>query len=649
MSVTKVVFLFVATSALGFSQTYLGENFDELSAPSGCLRNNTVPPAAGAAIPALKLPGMTISGGQALSYSNSYQTGTYNNIYATMSTCAGEQPAITITFDGPVSGLNMVIGNNWAPGESLSVVDDAGGSQNVGVGEFNNGQTLFFTNRNIHTVTLSLSSPAWTPSSPAGFYIDNITCYINEPLYFIDPVPNLMSGTGVITDPQSLATLGTLIRGVAADGQARVLLSAPTHHVGDVVTFSVVSNLPTDGAVGPINGSSGGGQAAVRAASQDSSNGPMAFALYYPPTNFSRGAQDDQLANRTVSIQATFSAANTAAVTRSLTILRPPVVLVHDLWGDPSDWDTFTTLVNDSRFFIRRASYNGVLGAQISASIPTFQSASIGRARENSLGMAYNAPVLLNQIAQVVNEFRSINNVAAAQADVVVHGMGGTIARALVQLANYEAPESFDQGNVNKLITIGTPHLGTPLATTLLQTQNSCFREVLAGAGHFSFSTATVNNNTVSGGIGDIQGNGFGGGLSPALTQIQQRGNDTVPTALIAGIATTSNFNGLNNSTGVAQFVRQFCSGTPLAASLTSSGWTGVFVDLSDAMVPWFSQLAGQLFGPASSFNGIVHSQGFEQLGFNPPGELDPTTPVAAEVITLLNTQPRGAAFQSLP
>jgi pimeloyl-ACP methyl ester carboxylesterase len=666
MSVTKVLLLFSTLSALAFSQTYVSVDFEQLAAPSGCIRSNAVASTTSFAVPALKVPGATISGGQALSYADPYQTS--NNVYATISTCAGVQPTITITFDGPVSNLNMVIGDNWAYSETVQAVDDVGGSQNVSLLSSQvGGQTLFFANNNIRKVTLTLMSPGWIQSSPAGFYIDNISCDVSEPVYFFDPVPNLMSGTGVVADPESLATRGTLVKGVAADGLARVLLAVPTSHVGDTVTITVLndrgwqSNSPQeDGGVtlidGSMNGSGNGRSQSVRVAAQDTSSGPMAFALYYPPPDFSRGPQDDPLASRTVGIQVNSSAPNTPAVSRPLSILRPPVVLVHDLWGDPADWNTFTPLINDSRFFIRRASYNGVLGSyngapsRITASLPAFQSASIALAKENSLGLAYNAPLLLTEIAQFVNEFRATNNVAAAQADVVVHGMGGTLTRALVQLANYETPESFGQGNVNKLITIGTPHLGTPLATALLRNENTCFREVLADAGNFSFSTATVDGNTVSGGMGDIQGDGFGGGLSPALARIQQRGDDNASTALIAGIANNSNTSGLDKSLGVAQFIRRSCPGSPLASSLTSSGWSGVFWELSDAMVPQFSQLAGQLWGPSvTTFSGLVHSGGLEQLGFNPPGELDAGTPVTAAVINLLNTQVRSGAFQPLP
>jgi hypothetical protein len=100
----------------------------------------------------------------------------------------------------------------------------------------------------------------------------------------------------------------------------------------------------------------------------------------------------------------------------------------------------------------------------------------------------------------------------------------------------------------------------------------------------------------------------------------------------------------------MAQFIRLSCPGSPLAISLTSSGWAGAAGDASDGMAPRFSQLAGQLFGQSgSAFSGLVHSEGFEALGLNPPGELDSGTPVAATVTNLLNTQVRSGAFQPLP
>ena len=445
-------------------------------------------------------------------------------------------------------------------------------------------------------------------------------------------MPDLMTGTGIVTDPNSLATLGTLVRGVAADGVARVVVAAPASHVGDVVTLTVINDQGSqsnssqlDGGIGAIGDSSNSKQQSVRVAAQDSEEGPMAFAVYYPPPDFSRGSQDNQVVSRTVYIQANLPGANTPAFRKPLSILRPPVVLVHDMWEGPADWDNFTPLADDARFFIRRASYNAVLGnQQITASIPAYPNTNLALARESALVVWITTLRFFSRRSlQYVNEFRSLQNAAAAQADVVVHGMGGVIARALSQLPNYNAQESFSSGNVDKLITIGTPHLGTPLATALLRNENTCFADVLASTGEFSFSSATVDGASVSGAIGDLQGDGFGGGLSPALARIQQSSGDTAPVGVLAGVMTNSNLTGLSNSFSVAGFIRSACNGT-LANLFNALGWQIMFLQPSDGMVPLLSQWAGT-FG--TEYNGIVHSAGLEELGFTLPVSSMPSRP----------------------
>src|ERR1700733_14354695 len=263
MSVTKVLFLLSAAGVFAescFCQTFVGTNFDQLAAPSGCIRNATVPPTSATRIPALNLPGVTVSGGQVLSYANQFQTS--NNVYYTFNGCAGVLPAITITFQGPASNVNMVIGQFWASYESVQVQDDAGDNLTFALPASSAGQSLFLPGTNIHTITITLPNSVWTQGSPAGFYIDNLDCYINNGLNFVDPVPELVTGTGVVNDPESLATLGTLVRAVSADGVARVLLTAQATRVGEIMTLSVINDqgvasnsIQQDGGLSPVAGS----------------------------------------------------------------------------------------------------------------------------------------------------------------------------------------------------------------------------------------------------------------------------------------------------------------------------------------------------------------------------------------------------------
>ena len=89
------------------------------------------------------------------------------------------------------------------------------------------------------------------------------------------------------------------------------------------------------------------------------------------------------------------------------------------------------------------------------------------------MALAYNAEHLLVKMEQAVEDFKAGANVermsvAAIQFDVVAHSMGGDIVRTMPLIKSYLRRKSFGQGIVHKLITIDTPHLGSPVATRLV-------------------------------------------------------------------------------------------------------------------------------------------------------------------------------------
>src|SRR5581483_6203451 len=115
-------------------------------------------------------------------------------------------------------------------------------------------------------------------------------------------------------------------------------------------------------------------------------------------------------------------------------------------------------------------------------------------------------PRVLLQLDRVIRDYKHRFNVAAIKTDLVAHSMGGDLARSLRAVSWFASDANFSAGNVHKLITIGTPHLGTPIATQLLRPENSCVTQVLAKDGSISISTATLSSNeTVDGGVGDLQ------------------------------------------------------------------------------------------------------------------------------------------------
>jgi len=275
----------------------------------------------------------------------------------------------------------------------------------------------------------------------------------------------------------------------------------------------------------------------------------------------------------------------------------------------------------------------------------------------SAFGFEFNANLVLTWIKVFIEDFRSQKNAAAAQADVVAHSMGGDVTRTLLNLDGYAGTDSFGTGVVHKLITIGTPHLGSPLAVQLLQDSNSLMRTMLAESGLYSFRFVNWGPRWEHGGVGDLQGDGQGGLLSDALGKIKN--GKSVQTAVIAGNLTATYLAFLDSPTSNAAYIRSACYGNPLAANLTSTGWPKVMggTGESDGIVPIKSQLP---VPAAYTAPGVLHSPGTRNLGFSigipgfrhgPPSELDPdpTGGIPAQVIRLLNERVRSDDFHPLP
>jgi pimeloyl-ACP methyl ester carboxylesterase len=532
----------------------------------------------------------------------------------------------------------------------------------------------------------------------------------------VDPVPDLLSGPAVIslTSPlgaQTLASKGRTVQGVAADGVTEVVVRIPAVNIGDQFNVSILNDQTgqqstsanEDGALGnPGDTTFSQPQVAVTAvATTDDANNPnpMAFAVYRAPIDFARptsgggyksgscinsippgteifggAATDDQSACRTVTISIQQNGPNFTTgpsqginINLPVFILRPPVILIHGLWGSWRDWDNFKPLVGDagtvdSRFSVGRINYDNNIFDSVQSTDPVFTFDQLKRISSNSLGFVYNAHVVQPQIEHCIEEFKSGANqsvscpnplnvpVAAVQADIVGHSMGGLIARTIAGLDTFLGASTFAQGDIHKLITIDTPHLGSPVATDLLSPpeHDGCLQNVLASSGFFPlnlvfFGSGSVLTPPFSGAVADLEGDDTTGALSSALAALNAKAPHPLPTALIAGIY--ENFAALDfsiippNLAVTAHTIRADCAGDPLAGQLTSTSWPLIFHgNANDAVVSEISQLAG--LGPSSGFGslfqGYVHSSGVEELGFSGPSVLDPGN-IPLDVIFLLN------------
>ena len=286
---------------------------------------------------------------------------------------------------------------------------------------------------------------------------------------FVDPVPDLVStlsnASRGIVDVAALTSKGRIVAGVSADGVTQVLVKAGASVSGEVLRLTVLDGTASDqyGSLGALVGAATGNSVDVTAT--DTTLGPMAFAVYLAPRDFVRaGTNDSTFASRNVTIQ--IQSLTTATVsTVPVTIVRPPLALIHGIWSGPGAWTNFGVRVNNQ---LTRLSDD-----------QRFKTFLINYQSTNSNGFAANADIVKGQIDQDVYAFKNGNNrqsikVAAVQADIVAHSMGGNLARTMVTRQDYLGDNNYRKGPIHKLITIDTPHLGSEFANLLYNSNALC-------------------------------------------------------------------------------------------------------------------------------------------------------------------------------
>jgi pimeloyl-ACP methyl ester carboxylesterase len=588
--------------------------------------------------PPLQKLSATFSGGELLRNAT-FLPADPTSLYGTAYFCDGCKPTITIDFSQKVSNLSLLLANGLTFSVTYTIEDDDGTTQVITLGaNFDAGAgTITLPDQNIRQVVISGDD-----STEWDFFIDDVSFTPSGPV-LIDPIlSNLLNGPAVTTNTDALASSGDIVKGVSADGSAQVVVRMPASRPGQTLMVAVLdefgqpsSSIRDNGGLAPLGG--GGSLAnALAVTAVSTPKGPMAFALYRAPADFSRGAEDDAESMRHVTLQVTPSGGSASPA--DVLVLRPPVVLIHGLWGSSEDWNTLTSLIQDPRFYIRKVDYSEAISG-VTASVPSYSASELAKVKRNTLGFAYNASSVLNQLAGFLVDFRHDNNVAAVEADVVAHSMGGDIARTMALSGDFQKDDTYGRGMIHKLVTLGTPHFGTPLATQILTDANSCVRGVLGE--RFSFSSVSLSNSTVAGAVGDLSGDGRGGELSIALNALPKA--PPFPTAYIAGQMSSANLSGLDCTFCHAAEIRVWCSSNPLAKNLTSANWHNVFGQDSDAIVPLTSQLGG---GDGTTITGVIHSNGVTALSFNGPSELDDSSTIPSTVIDLLNERSNGSDFR---
>jgi TPR repeat protein len=271
-----------------------------------------------------------------------------------------------------------------------------------------------------------------------------------------------------------------------------------------------------------------------------------AFALYTPPDQFSppldaANSPDSPLAppeNRlgdileTRNVPVTVTIGDSGSGSGTLTLARPPVVLVHGLFSDPiqtwintfEDGASMAALLERAGFLPFLVNYQktngtentdeGFMGAAVTLD-SSFQanrrvvwdSPLVDYTPVNyEYGFFEEEPILselqkpagtrIGGIKQALTYYRDDLNLAATQAIVIGHSMGGILARVWASEAynpDYRRPENYMQGDIDRLLTLNTPHFGSEL----IELKDALAKAQIAGEDWLAWGRRQIANTAL--------------------------------------------------------------------------------------------------------------------------------------------------------
>jgi pimeloyl-ACP methyl ester carboxylesterase len=268
--------------------------------------------------------------------------------------------------------------------------------------------------------------------------------------------------------------------GLAADGKSALVLTYQSTS-NEPVTFSVSASDTAVGTLAPFdpdylvspNPSAGSSESlSVSPYSCDQFGNCTFLALLWGPASMPSPDTSPAVVNLTVTA-AQPSVANPPSY--AVELVPPPLLLVHGIWDDATNawatpgtggfYDWIYTQYPDPVNLISAVDYGFGPPACLTCSpgeplsAKEFDDPQIQSVFENTLDSA---------IASAASA-----GIAARTVDVVAHSMGGLVTR--YYMTNSESAENpaLLANPIHKLITIGTPHLGTNLATVLYNNRNT--------------------------------------------------------------------------------------------------------------------------------------------------------------------------------
>ncbi|MDR2774123.1 MAG: cadherin-like beta sandwich domain-containing protein, partial [Tannerella sp.] len=282
-------------------------------------------------------------------------------------------------------------------------------------------------------------------------------------------------------------------KGVAADGTSRIYLAVKSKgKIIDDISVSLSDGTNTTAAMlgkimeaGMINGYSAEANHASQTTASITRNRDTYYFWYIAPDDYTVDPNDrssSRFVNAMYNI--TYSDKTTSQETQQIEIVRPPVLLVHGLNSNHHCWDNFsldggTTVAQYDKMY-----------KQVSA-IDVYPDVAFSKNADVLLGK--DSIKTQSSFLYVLKNFRK-TGYSANRVDYICHSMGGCILRSAEKDASFYHSTNYGKGFTNKVITIDTPHNGSPIADLAERMTNWLYDDISEGG--------IFNNNLSQGSYG---------------------------------------------------------------------------------------------------------------------------------------------------
>jgi|GEM_PF-2192164 len=372
----------------------------------------------------------------------------------------------TTPSDGKFNGILTVKGEQIIPKPALGLT----GNPTLG------GQIL---EKKFADYSVSLSA-AIDPSASKCFTLDVVDALVVIEKIDDTGKPLTKAGNPVTENDVKLAIQGdsshSLFRsGIAADGNARLLIRASTSLKSGTIRFTIPDNAETEALFYSLsrttnNDIDGKNSIDVPIVTMSDNEGQATVILRAGERFVGNKSVPEVKFNVEACVvdSATNKCANT--IYQDIKEIRAPVVLIHGLWADETSWGEDSKIDEDAsmmetlqnaHFHVGTWNYTNNQGPTLT--MPPDQ-------------LALTKRIKLECISLMELGF------ACTRVDIVGHSMGGLVARKFIyDNKHYKISPNFYQGSVRRLVTLGTPHFGSGLANFLRKDNssviNSCINQ----------------------------------------------------------------------------------------------------------------------------------------------------------------------------